>query len=66
MPGARRDPLHTTVVVGSEEVVDREFRAFADAGVTDLVVVPLDAEPERVLTVARDVRGRPAAVPLTS
>ena len=44
-----------TLVVGSEEEVARELRAFADAGTTDLVVSPLGSEGAHVLDVAREV-----------
>ena len=44
-----------TLVVGSEEEVARELRAFADAGTTDLVVSPLGSESDHVLDVAREV-----------
>ncbi|MFC5060595.1 LLM class flavin-dependent oxidoreductase [Actinomycetospora atypica] len=44
-----------TLVVGTEEEVARELRAFADAGTTDLVVSPLGSEGAHVLEVAREV-----------
>jgi 5,10-methylenetetrahydromethanopterin reductase len=53
-----------TLVAGDEAAVLRELRWFRDAGTTDLVVVPVGPEPDRVLEVvagglSATVGGRP-------